>query len=554
MFKRSIAQISSWMSKCQDEHDACKPSTDTSSAVMGNSWLPTRFLHLSESNLQPIVALRHAKSQTPSSSTKYATLSHCWGKIQPVRLLQDSLEAFQRNIDFTSLPWTFQHAILLCLKLGICYLWIDSLCIIQDSKDDWLAESITMGKVYSQSFLNIAGTSSKDGMGGLFKNGRVIAAPVILPTWTGVLQGRFYVADYSVWGRRIDGAVLNSRAWVLQERLLAPRTVHFASDQVWWTCINASHCNEQWPNGCPPPTWSSISLNVLNRPGRDIRTTEWTGSWMSLVQVYSRTNLTKGSDKLIALSGIAEAVYEAHKTDDMAPEDYLAGIWRAHAVPMLCWQAPTPSSRPHIVNAPTASHPQMARFKKTVQSLLHKTKADVPEDYRAPSWSWASVDGRVGFPFNSRNAPKTEAFVASYVDAKTDTINGPFGPVSGGWIKLQGPLLPLEVTSSAPGQRRSEGWTLSDAGLEQMRAGFFELMDDERSYERMSDPSDYFYACLVFKESENAVKVESTAWGLLLKRDIREKTSFVRVGWLRTEFRVSVQHVLESFRTSYIIR
>lgn len=97
------------------------------------------------------------------------TLSHCWGRTQFITTTRDTLKQRIAGIALTDLSKTFKDAVSLTRKLGIRYLWIDSLCIIQKDKEDWEREAGKMGAVYSQSFLNIAATSSAEGSGGLFK-------------------------------------------------------------------------------------------------------------------------------------------------------------------------------------------------------------------------------------------------------------------------------------------------------------------------------------------------------------------------------------------------
>jgi hypothetical protein len=105
---------------------------------------------------------------TLPSSTHYLTLSHCWGRERIFTLLRSNFESFYQNIDTAKLPKTFQDALWMTRRLGFKHLWIDSLCIIQDSHDDWLKEAPQMGEVYRNATLNLAATGFSDGRKGLF--------------------------------------------------------------------------------------------------------------------------------------------------------------------------------------------------------------------------------------------------------------------------------------------------------------------------------------------------------------------------------------------------
>lgn len=114
-----------------------------------------------------------------------ATLSHCWGPSQPLKLLTSNIESMRQEIPIASLPRTFQHAVIVASHLGLEYLWIDSLCIIQDSTQDWLQELGLMEDVYTNSICNIAASHSSDGHGGLFRkrNPHLAKALILYPQW-----------------------------------------------------------------------------------------------------------------------------------------------------------------------------------------------------------------------------------------------------------------------------------------------------------------------------------------------------------------------------------
>ncbi|KAK5718840.1 hypothetical protein LTR17_015605 [Elasticomyces elasticus] len=293
-----VEDIRDWATHCQAEHLECRRHVRSS-----NRRLPTRLLDIAYAPNESSVRL--CDSADVDSDQAYATLSHCWGAHLPVRLLNDNCAEFRIGIAVHDLPRTFQDAIMFTRALSIRYLWIDSLCIIQDSATDWLHESLTMSHVYPSALLNLAATASIDGHGGLFrkKKEEFVSRCIIAANWTGHTNGNYIVMDQSAWIRKVDAAPLNSRAWVFQERFLAPRTVHFSQNQIWWECRQIWAC-ETYPEGMP-----DHSEFVVESPSielwatfdeQDIATSN--ASWLTFVSKYTKTKLTRDKDRLIALA------------------------------------------------------------------------------------------------------------------------------------------------------------------------------------------------------------------------------------------------------------
>jgi len=286
------------------------------------------------------------------------------------------------------LPKTFKDAIKIAQRLGLDYLWIDSLCIIQNSDDDWQKESALMGSVYSGSTINIAASSSRDSSQGCFLKP---------PNFSGGLRARVThsgqqrVQDFrspEVYNLSTFATHLGSRGWALQEKMLPPRTIHFSDRGAFWEC-RTTIASEYLPDGFP-------SLNVSPLVRREGKFEEL---WPQIVQLYSATNLTFGKDKLPALSGIARHGY--NETGDQ----YLAGLWRAQLEEQLCWSRDGSKS--------TTKRPP----------------------WRAPTWSWASVDGRVSW--DAHGEEYLENKYAHVLDASTTKYgHDPFGQVTSGVIRL----------------------------------------------------------------------------------------------------------------------
>jgi hypothetical protein len=163
-------------------------------------------------------------------------------------------QAFQVSISYENLPATFQNAVDITRSLNSQYLWIDALCILQVSKEDWAHESSKMSQIYTNARLNIAATASSNSHGGLRRHAssRAPTSCLVTLSWTGLdLERKQYTCtDRTFWERNINFAPLLDRGWVLQERILAPRILHFAEEQLFWERRTTS-AYESMPLGLP---------------------------------------------------------------------------------------------------------------------------------------------------------------------------------------------------------------------------------------------------------------------------------------------------------------
>lgn len=149
-------QALSWIETCHTTHPSCQ------SIATSTTWKPTRLIYMGRLGLDFVPRLC-ISSELPSNIT-YVTLSHCWGLIKIFRLLSTNLMNLLKEILLPELTQVFRDAIDLARRLGINYIWIDSLCIIQDSVEDWKHESALMGNVYKYSWCNIAATGCENGL------------------------------------------------------------------------------------------------------------------------------------------------------------------------------------------------------------------------------------------------------------------------------------------------------------------------------------------------------------------------------------------------------
>lgn len=439
-----------WLSTCIQTHKKCALYQ---TLVSNERSFPTRVLDLGKSDEPERVRL------IPGAGLKgkYVALSHCWGNTSVVQTTKASYSSFMNSIDPRNLNKTFQDAINITRNLGIQYLWIDSLCIIQDDPKDWEIEAASMAQVYSQAYLTIAASAAADGSQGLLrKDPRQPYIKLPNPSKSeslnygvsiGPALSRFYV---------LDSAPLNTRAWTLQERVLSSRTLHYAADQVHWECrelLSSEARNPPYGRGLDHSTEDSfhagwlarISEDLLPIPGAINDSKHEYGSavedklyfadendyprsnhdsWYGMVQVYTQRHLSRELDKLPALSGLANAYSKRHKGE------YVGGLWSQDIVNGLLW------------------------YSRTSEPLQR------PSNYRAPSWSWASVDGPVDF--FTINA----GIVKPYVEVEDVEA----------WIELEG---------TDPYGRIKNG-ALSLRGA--VREAYIETIEEEDSYEgsRMS--------------------------------------------------------------------
>ena len=474
--------IKRWISNCRDTHPTCNPR-----AASGLDWYPTRLVNIRE---QAGLACRLQIASEEHPTGPYVTLSHCWGNHQPLTLTQENLQTMKSEIPWSSLPKTFRDAITIARKLGLDYIWIDSLCIQQSglgSREDWTRECELMSKVYALAAFNIAATSAKDSRDGCFfeREPALIQSHTVSVDWDATSHGRYDVSFWpSLWDKEVRDAPLAGRGWVLQERILAPRVLHFSSRQVFWECCELE-ASETFPNGDPQNfIGGRLKANdfhsLIGPKQRQHRTSGL--MWRRIFTAYTSCLLSKEDDRLVALSGIAE-----HFGEGLGLE-YLAGLWKSHLPCALLWVVPR-------------------------GAISHR-----PKSYRAPSWSWASVEAASAG--NNISADSDNQLLhAEMLHSEVTTSNGhSYGEVITGHLIIKGPLAQGKYThrEGKNGRGRFDLENLSQAELSLF------LDDNVGSY----DP--YIY-CLAI-QSWVAPNRERSLIGLVLAPLDTPKSRFRRMG------------------------
>jgi hypothetical protein len=199
-----------------------------------NDYMPTRVIDVRSSCIRLIETSNGFKGN-------YIALSHCWGKLtndQKFCTYAYNIENLKKEIPYQLLPKSFQDAIIITQALGIPYLWIDSLCIIQEDEEDWESEADKMENVFSFAYCTIAASSAASSLDG-FLNKRKSKDCVKIQTSKGPLYLAEAIDDFHT---DVEQSKLSRRGWVLQERALSRRTIYFTSTQIYWECGNGIIC------------------------------------------------------------------------------------------------------------------------------------------------------------------------------------------------------------------------------------------------------------------------------------------------------------------------
>jgi hypothetical protein len=352
---------SGWLKTCLETHENC------SSTIGGYSQAPTRVIDVGPSDGSHEPFLRISDGATV---WEWVTLSHCWGDVQPLKTTMESLSRHQVELPLSTLPRLFKDAVQIVRALNYRYLWIDSLCIIQDSKEDWQREVSNMGEIYKHSVFVISANACRNHTESML-DCIVDRKYVYQECHSGTVGFRGLVAGSFFKSSDRAPEILQTRAWTLQEDILSPRTLMWMQDQVVWEC-RATSSSEVFPkleDSFNDPAdlvanhWNHKIIG-LSKAALQARRHTWNDSltswqwdplarWYLILREFSKRQISFPRDTLPAISGIAKEV--AHHTGFQ----YKAGIWAEDFYNGLLWS-------------------------------VHQTDQKVDE-YSGPSWSWASV-------------------------------------------------------------------------------------------------------------------------------------------------------------------
>ncbi|PBK76140.1 HET-domain-containing protein [Armillaria solidipes] len=414
--------------------------------------LPTRVIDCADRD-QPRIFINKGMEGN------YVALSYVWGEEQPHRTTTRNLASYNEGIPLQNIPQTILDAITVTRKLGLRYLWVDSFCILQDSEDDKAREIAQMRYIFRNSYVTIIAACAHKVSDGFLHDRRpairnLSSLDCLLPFYCpdggiGTVQLRF-CADW-------PQEPVSERAWCLEERVLSPRCLIYATHTLLYECQTA-HKNvddghnfvklcdildtPHLPDCIFLPSTSATPVSAISGDDEIVK------GWDKVLGLYTKRTLTKPRDRLIAMSGIAEQFHQF-----WSHSKYVAGLW-VHQLPhSLLWN-----------------------------NLGNDECRRRPDRYRAPSWSWASTDGEIGVPFSKSDnlctilhcdvtLAKQRYQYGEVIDGSLvlDTIvhQAMWNPVPTGWGYLFEAGVPIDSTlpasewdSSQPGMI---GYTFRDA-------------------------------------------------------------------------------------------
>lgn len=364
-----FTQVSKWLNDCINSHT--HPTCQQPFIPL----LPSRVLDLGLNSSKLDLRLL----TTHGESGNYIALSHRWGIDQTFSTKKASLLDREKLIKFKALPKTFQDAIIITRRIGVRYLWIDSLCIIQDDAEDWEKEAAMMSEVYMKALFTIAAASAFSDLEGFLLRRESVAGVKLhsLENTLGepdIIARKQTIHSSIFLGLNEETVPLWSRAWALQEDVLSNRLLTYQKDEMTWECNSITAC--ECGNGMLSDTklnGARIGALVTSQKSQESYETVHSKDnhsklyalWCGLIARYTARDLTRLTDTLAAISGIAATLQYSLK------DEYFGGIWKRDLKRELVWG----------VNV----------------SFPSNWFGKAPSNYRAPSFSWASIDVSISF-------------------------------------------------------------------------------------------------------------------------------------------------------------
>ncbi|KAG4443091.1 hypothetical protein IFR05_001417 [Cadophora sp. M221] len=404
----TLTMVQGWLHECLSNHKTCRDCTRSDLGFM-----PTRLIEIAGAN--------HRLYETAGRPVEsYAALSYCWGTAGQLMTTRGTYQSHMAGIDPQILPATVRDAVEVTRKLGIKYIWIDSICIIQDDASDKAIEIMQMELVYSQATVTIMASRAKSVHEGFLQER--------LPTTSGFRDNQFQL-PYRCLNGDLDTVTLvpsldddfteplNTRGWAMQERFLSARIIEYGTFQTRWTCqdkravmpsdgFRAGLLNtEQQTEGLSRETLGALRGEPFI-PSVASGVFDLYDVWFNVVAVYCERALTSESDRLPAISGLAS------RFAGLLNDEYCAGLWRSRLAEDLLWSC--------------TSYPGVR-----------------PVQYQAPSWSWAASNHHIVFrrvTIGTKVSTQDPAFKVLDCKIETDEMSGLFSTVKSGILTISGRL------------------------------------------------------------------------------------------------------------------
>jgi len=368
----SIASMHRWIQDCDANHPTCSIGL-TGNFIEENPLMPTRVIYVGSEDGTECPRLL----ETKGSRGRYIAVSHSWGKEVKPFTTKAIVEGLKERIDCDSLPKTFQESISIARTLGLSYVWIDSVCIIQDDEADWAQEARTMGLIYEKAYLTISASNSPGDHAGFWRRHPEMNPDVELRDQGDSRDSSpLYLRKFNYAKFDPTQTPLSRCGWVVQERIFSRRILHFDDLQVHWEC--SQHLQSEDGSTEKTSAWSKTSYWA----GQNIKplisgSPDWSfgkdeEQWSALCKLYnffmltirdySSCKLTYPSDKLPAILGLVNEIRSATGID-FIDGHFLLG--KPLFVYSLLWYTE----------------------QYTVQGSAQPNKT------RAPTWSWAAMEG-----------------------------------------------------------------------------------------------------------------------------------------------------------------
>ena len=410
---------------CIKNHAGCVSSRN-------NGRSPRRLLSLG-AGTRPTLQLTE---DIHGEGVKYAALSYCWGDGVPLTTTKQLLASRKDSIEWDALPSAFQDAVLVAQRLEIHYLWIDSLCIIQDSPEDWQRESACMAGIYEGAVVTIAAVSSRSSAEHFLvprPANCVNFATIAITDQNGRLE--FVYARDGIPANEDYLGSLHTRAWAYQEKVLSTRILYYQRHELVWQCRSAKICEcghrsrKIEPASVPQDQVTQADDDAALAPD-DPRGGDPYCSWQACVYIYTARLLTYATDRLPALAGIASVIHSR------TGSTYLAGLWEENLLSDIQWAADW-----WAVDWSDT---------KNAANRLHV------RCYQAPTYSWASINLPVFY------TPPYRPYVLACKSMVGDLIyqasvmethcqrkgSNRFGEVRDGYIILEGPIFEMRLVAT----------------------------------------------------------------------------------------------------------
>jgi hypothetical protein len=348
------------MDSCHRDHPSCSSQHEQA--------MPKRLIAISLNNLRLV--------ETNSERQKYVALSYKWGGPQPVQATNATLSSLMNEFRMEDLPHSLRDAVIFTQKLGLSYLWIDALCIIQDNEIDKGAEVSRMATIYENAAVTIASSRTNSAIESFLSPRTEFNGNCFDDDSSHELFGFDYQCRDGQLGSIVlmheympgDQEPLDTRAWAFQERLLSPRIIDYRSEQTKWMC-RMSQGKVGFTDGWLNRSVGYRDHELLIRGQDTIRNLGHASKnsidnaryeWYSILSLYTSRDITRKADRLPAISAVAQRYAKVLEAE------YMAGLWRPWIGEELLWK-------------------QQQRITGTVR----------PKNYQGPSWSWAGIDAHI---------------------------------------------------------------------------------------------------------------------------------------------------------------